>query len=368
MRPTRNWCIARSGRCRWCCATLVLREMEQLSYKEIGKITEVPISTVMYATGTGRKQLQALLLAEELYGCRFFAFSGFLLASSRQRLPVYAFAWRRALRILPAYWVCIALTAGLCRLVVCGGHPQPFGLDRWPAMGRVRIATPLTSSMHRCGRCPSRSCYVAGWRSCPGAPFGSRQSSFAVLLAATAAGGWAFGLWLPRSSRSWSGCCSPHGGYRSAGHTPLAAAARLRGRRLAGRNPGGGRRPGVRDAVAGDVATRTLAERPVVRHVHLCVSGDPAPGPCRSVPIWAARLALGAGMATLVIAGASCVHHRASRDLAEVDPTSRKLVERDGRGRLIQGGLRADGRGDRRSARRGSASNLAAGGHDPIRR
>src|SRR4051794_4880501 len=31
----------------------------------------------------------------------FFGLSGFLLASSRQRLPVGAFAWRRARRILP---------------------------------------------------------------------------------------------------------------------------------------------------------------------------------------------------------------------------------------------------------------------------
>jgi RNA polymerase sigma-70 factor, ECF subfamily len=45
--------------------TLVLREMEQLSYKEIGKITDVPIGTVMSRLARGRKQLQALLMADE---------------------------------------------------------------------------------------------------------------------------------------------------------------------------------------------------------------------------------------------------------------------------------------------------------------
>ena len=41
----------------------------------------------------------------------FFGLSGFLLATSRAHLPVYAFAWRRMLRILPGYWACILLTS-----------------------------------------------------------------------------------------------------------------------------------------------------------------------------------------------------------------------------------------------------------------
>jgi len=41
---------------------LVLREMENLSYKEIGKITGVPIGTVMSRLARGRMQLQALLM------------------------------------------------------------------------------------------------------------------------------------------------------------------------------------------------------------------------------------------------------------------------------------------------------------------
>lgn len=41
----------------------------------------------------------------------FFGLSGFLLATSRGRLPSHAFAWRRMLRILPAYWACILVTS-----------------------------------------------------------------------------------------------------------------------------------------------------------------------------------------------------------------------------------------------------------------
>jgi len=40
---------------------VVLREMEQLSYKEIGRIAGVPIGTVMSRLARGRRQLQALL-------------------------------------------------------------------------------------------------------------------------------------------------------------------------------------------------------------------------------------------------------------------------------------------------------------------
>ena len=41
----------------------------------------------------------------------FFCISGFLIASSRMRLPPARFLWNRALRILPGFWVCLAVVA-----------------------------------------------------------------------------------------------------------------------------------------------------------------------------------------------------------------------------------------------------------------
>jgi peptidoglycan/LPS O-acetylase OafA/YrhL len=41
----------------------------------------------------------------------FFAISGFLITQSRLRSRFWPYTWRRALRILPGYWVCLAFTA-----------------------------------------------------------------------------------------------------------------------------------------------------------------------------------------------------------------------------------------------------------------
>ena len=43
---------------------IVLREMEDYSYKEIADIAEVPVGTVMSRLARGRKQLQKILCAE----------------------------------------------------------------------------------------------------------------------------------------------------------------------------------------------------------------------------------------------------------------------------------------------------------------
>jgi peptidoglycan/LPS O-acetylase OafA/YrhL len=41
----------------------------------------------------------------------FFVVSGFLITNSGRHLGVFRFLWRRALRILPAFWVCLLVTA-----------------------------------------------------------------------------------------------------------------------------------------------------------------------------------------------------------------------------------------------------------------
>lgn len=41
----------------------------------------------------------------------FFAISGYLITQSRFRTGIWTYSWRRFLRIMPGYWVCLAFTA-----------------------------------------------------------------------------------------------------------------------------------------------------------------------------------------------------------------------------------------------------------------
>ncbi len=52
----------------------------------------------------------------------FFAVSGYLITLSRARLPLGTFLRHRAGRILPAYWVCLVVTAGIA---VAGSGARP---------------------------------------------------------------------------------------------------------------------------------------------------------------------------------------------------------------------------------------------------
>lgn len=56
----------------------------------------------------------------------FFAISGYLIAGSRVRLSFLGYLWRRTLRIMPAFWVCLALTA-----FVFAPLTAAFNGERW---------------------------------------------------------------------------------------------------------------------------------------------------------------------------------------------------------------------------------------------
>jgi peptidoglycan/LPS O-acetylase OafA/YrhL len=77
-----------------------------------------------------------------VYG--FFGISGFLIARSAARRHVDRYLWQRFLRIFPAFWVCLFVTA------------FGFGLADWYHLNPV--------AAHRCGV----SCYVSE----PGGPWG----------------------------------------------------------------------------------------------------------------------------------------------------------------------------------------------------
>ncbi|MFJ9741805.1 acyltransferase family protein [Streptomyces sp. NPDC101166] len=89
---------------------------------------------------------QATLGNLAVYG--FFVLSGLLVARSGLRLSVRRFLWHRALRILPGFWVCLALTAFVLApslhwyayrtLDGLGGPDGPFGYlqDNWAVATR----------------------------------------------------------------------------------------------------------------------------------------------------------------------------------------------------------------------------------------
>lgn len=56
----------------------------------------------------------------------FFILSGFLIAGSRGRSTLGGFLWRRFLRILPAFWACLIVTAFVAAPAVAAMHGDPF--------------------------------------------------------------------------------------------------------------------------------------------------------------------------------------------------------------------------------------------------
>lgn len=127
----------------------------------------------------------------------FFGLSGFLLATSRTHLPIYAFAWRRMLRILPAYWTCILLTS-----VVVGSW---YVRVAWNPLGWVGAPTwdgfasnPMNLVNSSLWTLPVElACYV-GLALIPGRALRIASFILAVtFLTLAASGGLGFGGWQP---------------------------------------------------------------------------------------------------------------------------------------------------------------------------
>lgn len=108
-----------------------------IGFLRIGMATMVIVSHAWplggFGADPGRADNNLGILAVE----GFFALSGFLITRSAEHLPTGRFLWHRLLRIMPAYWVCLALIAFVfAPLVWRGAHglseypttsPNPFG-------------------------------------------------------------------------------------------------------------------------------------------------------------------------------------------------------------------------------------------------
>ena len=69
----------------------------------------------------------------------FFAISGFLIAASAQRNSVPRYLWQRVLRIFPAFWVCLLLTAAVAGPIGWAAHSKGSLADYFTASsGPVR--------------------------------------------------------------------------------------------------------------------------------------------------------------------------------------------------------------------------------------
>jgi len=126
----------------------------------------------------------------------FFGLSGYLLATSRERLPIHSFAWRRALRILPAYWICVVMTASVVGWWYIGAALSPLawiGGVTWAGFG----ANPMNLVNGSLWTLPIEiACYIA-LALMPGRAVRVAAPAVVVLLIAAAAGGWSFGIWQP---------------------------------------------------------------------------------------------------------------------------------------------------------------------------
>ncbi|HUO48634.1 MAG TPA: acyltransferase [Acidimicrobiales bacterium] len=102
----------------------------------------------------------------------FFAISGYLIAASAQRTSVPRFLWQRCLRIFPAFWVCLIVTAGVIAVIAWLGHgsflrphcgAECYGLGRGGAVDYVVHNFLLRMNQHRIAGTPWNVPYPYTW-------------------------------------------------------------------------------------------------------------------------------------------------------------------------------------------------------------
>ena len=133
----------------------------------------------------------------ELAVAGFFGLSGFLLVTSRRRHGTVGFAWRRAVRILPAYWVMVGLTALLVGLWYIPTAWLPFaGVESAQWVGWSGHPLPLINAS-LWTLWPEILCYaVLAVMPVRALRIGVPTIGLLVLLVASVAPGWIFGSGL----------------------------------------------------------------------------------------------------------------------------------------------------------------------------
>ncbi len=84
-----------------------------LNFLRVALAVAVVFSHALTLGGFGSEVIgdKTTLGTAAVYG--FFGISGFLIAGSATRNHVGRYLWQRCLRILPAFWVCLIVTAGV---------------------------------------------------------------------------------------------------------------------------------------------------------------------------------------------------------------------------------------------------------------
>lgn len=181
----------------------------------------------------------------------FFVVSGYVIATSAARGGPALFVRRRALRLLPAAWICATLTALV--LLVGSTVPPAAVAARWAtSMALFPLGQPIDEIYWTLGVEVAFYTFVASLlRS--GRDNRSRLDALGVMLASTSLIFWTgiFGNWLPIDPQSTPIrlLLLPHGGFFAVG-IALHALAQRRGRLASWLALGGGLASGACEIVA----------------------------------------------------------------------------------------------------------------------